>query len=63
VTAAFMRLQVHVVYPWLNVSVWGVFHMFLFNGASVLALASHLRGSSLPSVCDGRVSRCLTVVF
>lgn len=33
----------HVIMPWLNISVWGVFHMLLFNGCAWLALTSHMK--------------------
>lgn len=58
----FASRQFHVVMPWLNISVWGVFHMVCFNGAAWLALANHLKGAARVTALPVLVLRVVVCV-
>ena len=36
-------VSVHVILPWLSISVWGIVHLVLFNTCAVLGIVSHVR--------------------
>ena len=49
-------MQFHVLMPWLNISVWGVFHMLFFNVCAWLALTSHIKGTK--GLLPPRITHC-----